>query len=183
MARLRTGDPAAFERAYQREKLAVHRFLVRLTGRPDLADDLFQETWLRLARTARRLRPETRLRAWLFTVARNLHVSQLRRDATRRAGAETVRTAPASGTPTPFDDAAAGEARRRLEAALADLPLAQREAVLLCSIERLDPAEAARVVGVSPEAFRQRLARGRALLRHALAGAPSAHLADKDGTP
>lgn len=185
VARLRTGDPAAFERAYQREKHAVHRFLVRLTGRPDLADDLFQETWLRLARSARRLTPDTRLRAWLFTVARNLHVSQLRRDATRRAGDESARTAPASRAPTPFEDAAAAEARGRLEAALAALPLAQREAVLLCSIERLDPAEAARVAGISAEAFRQRLARGRAQLRRALSppSASPAPAAQEGGTP
>jgi RNA polymerase sigma-70 factor (ECF subfamily) len=92
-----------------------------------------------------------------------------------RAAAELI--APAKGelanapgrTPdTPYDLAAAGEAERRLEAALASLPVAQREAVLLVAIERLEPADAARVAGVSPEAFRQRLARGRSLLRNAL---------------
>ena len=69
---LRRGDAAAFDRVYARYRDRIYRFLRRLTGgdRP-LADDLFQETFLKLARHAFRLRDDTDLAAWLYTVARN----------------------------------------------------------------------------------------------------------------
>jgi RNA polymerase sigma-70 factor (ECF subfamily) len=168
VARLRAGDSAALEAAYSRHKVAVHRFLCRLVGRHALADDLFQETWLRLARSARRLREDTRLHSWLLAVAHNLVRDHTRGSRTDRASQGELANAPGRTPDTPYDLASAGEAERRLEAALASLPVAQREAVLLVAIERLEPADAARVAGVSPEAFRQRLARGRSLLRNAL---------------
>jgi RNA polymerase sigma-70 factor (ECF subfamily) len=168
VARLRAGDSAALEAAYRRHKAAVYRFLRRLVRRQALAEDLFQETWLRLARSAGRLREDTRLHSWLLAVAHNLVRDHARGSQTDRCGHGELANAPGRTPDTPYDLAAAGEAERRLEAALAALPVAQREAVLLVAIERLEPADAARVVGVSPEAFRQRLARGRALLRDAL---------------
>ncbi|MEZ4234578.1 MAG: RNA polymerase sigma factor [Myxococcota bacterium] len=75
---LRRGDPAAFDDVFDRHHRRVWAFLVRLTGRTEVADELLQETFVRLARHGRRLRPDTRLRAWLFTVARNLWRSHQR---------------------------------------------------------------------------------------------------------
>ncbi|HLU65780.1 MAG TPA: sigma-70 family RNA polymerase sigma factor [Kofleriaceae bacterium] len=172
VARLRRGEPAALDEAYDRHKQAIYRFLRRMTGRPELADDLFQDTWLRLARAARGLREDTRLRAWLLTVAGNLARDHARAGRHQRAGEEVLLSAPGRSPDTPFELASAGQTGRRLEAALAAMPAQQREAVLLVAIERLEPADAARVAGVTPEAFRQRLARGRAFLREALAAAP-----------
>ena len=51
---------------------------IRLSRRRDVAEDLVEETWLRLVTHAPRLRPDTRLASWLFTVARHLHVSYVR---------------------------------------------------------------------------------------------------------
>jgi RNA polymerase sigma factor (sigma-70 family) len=65
---------------------------------------------------------------------------------------------------SPFEEAATREFERRLEAALATMPLIYREVLLLVAIEGLRPSEAAVVCGISPEALRQRLSRGRALL-------------------
>ncbi|MBW2462716.1 MAG: hypothetical protein JRH11_13785, partial [Deltaproteobacteria bacterium] len=69
---------------------------------------------------------------------------------------------------TPFDLTEASETERHIEAALLDLPTKYREAVILVGIEGLTPNEAAAVVGVRPDALRQRLSRGRALLRDRL---------------
>src|SRR5262245_20754758 len=69
---------------------------------------------------------------------------------------------------SPFEQSGGHELGRRLEAALAELPLAYREALLLVAIEGLKPAEAAQVCGVSGEAMRQRLSRGRAMLAERL---------------
>src|SRR5438045_5350659 len=75
VGRLRQGDPDAFDEVYAAFNTRLFTFLVRLSRRRDIAEDLLEETWLRLVKHARRLRADTRLAPWLFTVARNLHVS------------------------------------------------------------------------------------------------------------
>jgi RNA polymerase sigma-70 factor (ECF subfamily) len=64
--------------------------------------------------------------------------------------------------PSPFEAVAAGEAERRVAAALASLPLAHREALLLVAVEGLRHAEAAEICGVTAETMRQRVSRARA---------------------
>src|ERR1044071_6511256 len=76
--RLRNGDAIAFDTVYGELTRQLYTFLVRLTRRRDVADDLLEETWLRLVKHAGRLRPDTRLGPWLFTVARHLHASYCR---------------------------------------------------------------------------------------------------------
>src|SRR5262245_65360218 len=78
VSRLRTGDPEAFEAIHDAFNGRLFNFLLRLSNRREVAEDLLEETWLRLVKHSRRLRPETRLGAWLFTVARHLHVSYCR---------------------------------------------------------------------------------------------------------
>src|SRR5262245_46462826 len=75
VAGLRQGDADAFDDVYRAFNTRLFTFLVRLSRRRDVAEDLLEETWLRLVKYARRLRPDTRLGPWLFTVARNLYVS------------------------------------------------------------------------------------------------------------
>ncbi|MFZ5785269.1 MAG: RNA polymerase sigma factor, partial [Acidobacteriota bacterium] len=76
--RLRAGDTAAFDVAYGQFRARVFSFVLRLVGRREPAEDLAQETWLRLAGNAASLRADTRLAPWLFTVARNLCMSYWR---------------------------------------------------------------------------------------------------------
>jgi RNA polymerase sigma-70 factor (ECF subfamily) len=128
----------------------------------DRAADLLEETWLRLVTHADRLRPDTRLGPWLFTVARNLYVSECRARVFEASEAALLQRA-APG-PSPFEEAAASESERRIEAALAGLPLKYREVLLLVGVEGLGPAEAAAVCGISNVALRQRLSRARAML-------------------
>src|SRR6476659_1613443 len=78
VARLRRGDAAAFDAIYLALNVRLLTFLVRLSRRRDVAEELLEETWLRLVTHAARLRPDTRLVPWLFTVARNLYVSHCR---------------------------------------------------------------------------------------------------------
>lgn len=170
VSRLREGDPAAFDAVYTRYRSGLFGFLARLTQQRELAEDLLQETWLRLAVHAPRLAEDTRLAAWLFTVARNLHRSHVRWlvvDLDHRRWLRQTASLGIENT-SPFDLTSASELERRLEHALALLPLKLREAVLLVAVERLEPAEAAEVLGLKPEALRQRLARGRALIAERL---------------
>jgi RNA polymerase sigma-70 factor (ECF subfamily) len=139
-----------------------------------VADDLLEETWLRLVKHAGRLRADTRLLPWLFTVARNLHVSYIRSRALEDAGAAGLALWPVSpGSASPFEEAAANELERRIERALARLPRHAREVLLLVSVAGLSHADAAEVCGVTPDALRQRLSRARTALAHALDEHPS----------
>lgn len=169
IAALARGETRAFDEAYARLRAPVYAFLVRLTGRVALAEDLMQETWLRLARAAPELPPHTELRPWLFTVARNLYRSHRRWAAIDTDRLRELGLLPTPAAPSPFEALAADGTERALEGAIARLPLEQREVLLLCSVSGFDPAQAARMLGVTPEAARQRLARARARLRETLA--------------
>ena len=172
VARLTRADGDAFDRIYEAFHLRLFTFLARLSRRREVAEDLVEELWLRVVTHAPRLDPETRLAPWLFTIARNLYVSYCRSralDYDMLAGPPMWSTPPSG--PSPFEAAVAGELQQRVEAALATLPGAYREALLLVALEGLSPAEAALVCGVSQETMRQRLKRARGLLAKRLEAA------------
>jgi RNA polymerase sigma factor (sigma-70 family) len=168
--RLRQGDPDAFDDVYAAFNVRLLTFLVRLSRRRDVAEDLLEETWLRLVRHAQRLRADTRLGPWLFTVARNLHISYHRsRMLEDSAAASLIALWPFSvERSSPFEAAAASELERRIERALAAMPAASREVLLLVGVAGLDPSDAADVCGITPEALRQRLHRARDTLSKVL---------------
>jgi RNA polymerase sigma factor (sigma-70 family) len=168
---LRRGDPAAFDAAFAAYRPRIYAFLVRLTRRRDLAEDLLQETFLRLARHALRLAEDTNLRAWLFTVARNQVRSYLRWAILDAERLRDLGLWPRGEPSSPFDDAAGGETERGLERAIAALPLRYREVILLCAVEGLAHDQVARMLGLRPDALRQRLARARAMIEERLPAA------------
>lgn len=168
VSRLRAADPAAFDEAYARYRAPLFSFLVRLARTCWLAEDLLQETWLRLARHATDLPSDTSLRPWLFTVARNLFVSQRRWAVLDGDRLRELGLWPKARSDSPFEATAANETERRLESALGRIPIKYREALLLVAVEGLEPAEAAQVLGLRPDALRQRLARARSMLREEL---------------
>ena len=175
LARLRAGDTDAFDAVYDAYRPRVLGFLLRMSRNRTLAEDLLDETWLRLVRHAPALRPDTRIGPWLFTVARNLYWTSRRDGLVHETHARELVALWPSPTPwpSPFDLAAAGELERRVERALSTLSLHHREVILLTAHEGLTPAEAAAVCGVAPEALRQRLSRARAALVEALGETPA----------
>jgi RNA polymerase sigma-70 factor (ECF subfamily) len=179
VARLQNGEAAAFEAVYEAFRPRLFAFLVRLSRRRDVAEDLLEETWLRLVARAGDLTDDTRLGPWLFTVARNLHSSWRRAralEAERVAVLTPSWPEPERGE-SPFEAAARSETERRLETALARLPQRDREVLLLVAVEGLTPAAAATVCGLTPEALRKRLQRARERLAaemDASAGSPRA---------
>ena len=169
VARLKKGDGEAFDEVYAAFNARLFNFLARLCRRRDVAEDLLEETWLRVVAHAPRLREDTRLAPWLFTIARNLYASYCRSrllDYDLLGGAQVWPTPPLD--PSPFEMAAASELQRRVEVALATLPGVYREALLLVAFEGFSPAEAAAVCRITPEAMRQRLRRARSLLSERL---------------
>jgi RNA polymerase sigma-70 factor (ECF subfamily) len=170
VARLRRGDAGAFDEVYAWMRARLWSFLARMTGRRDAADDLAQEVWLRLARHAPKLADDTRLAAWLFTVARNVYISQWRSAQAAQLLAGDL-LPPEPPAPTPFEAAAETQTAARVERAIAALPPSYREILLLCVVEGLPPRDAAAILSLTPEAARQRLSRARAMVEAALGDA------------
>ncbi len=170
VAALRRGERAALDVVYDRYRPRVFAFLARMTRDRLVAEDLLQDTFVRLAQRAAYLAADTRLRPWLFTVARNLALDHRRRQLLDFDRLDELATWP---TPrreerSPFVHLEASETERRLEAALATLPAPEREAVLLVAVEGLAPAEAAEVLDLQGPTLRKRLSRGRKRLAAAL---------------
>jgi RNA polymerase sigma-70 factor (ECF subfamily) len=165
--RLRRGDTTAFDRVYSAYHPRVFSFLLRLSGRRDTAEDLAQETWLKLAKAAPSLREDTTIAPFLFTIARNAFMSHRRwamLDLSRIVtfGLEVVSSAAIESTPETQHERA--RAIALLETALQQVPLASREILLLVGVEGIEQEEVARMLDLSYDALRQRLSRARAQL-------------------
>lgn len=141
--RLKAGDAAAFEEVHAAFNTRLFTFLVRLSRRREVAEDLLEDTWLRLVSRAHALRSDTRLGPWLFTVARNRYFSYCRSrllEASHATNLMGLWPSPSRVT-SPFEDAAASEIERRIESALASLPATYREVLLLVGVEGLQPID------------------------------------------
>ena len=185
VTRLIAGDAGALAEVHAAFNTRLFTFLVRLSRNRDVAEDLLEDTWLRVVSRARALRTNTRLAPWLFTIARNRYFSFCRSRLVESShAAELIGLWPSgSPRPSPFEAAAASETERRLEAALASLPMTYREVLLLVGVEGLTPADAATICGVSPETLRQRLHRARVQLARRLdASAPIELTAAREAT-
>ena len=175
VARLRAGDASAFDAIYDAYRARLFAYLLRMARHREVAEDLLEETWLRLITHPPPADAELKLTPWLFTVARNLFLSWSRwrlLDA-ERVGELARMTLRAPPPPGPLDEVARGEREQALEQALARLPARAREALLLVGVEGLTPGEAAAVCGIAPEAMRARLMRARRLLAHEMSDAAS----------
>lgn len=124
-------DAAAFRALVGLFRMRIYSFLIHLAGR-EAADDLFQEVWLRVFQAAGRYEPRGKGGSWLFKIANNVALRHIERRGRERLEpiAEGVEALP-SGEPEPGRAAEQAEARRRLDAAIAGLPLEQRQVFLL----------------------------------------------------
>lgn len=154
-------DAAAFDHLYRRYGGRVFAFLHRLAGARDRADDLYQETWLRIARGWKALPATADVEAWLFTIARNVFISCYRARQVERRGLVGLRQVapPASARPDRLLEAAQG--LDALEAAFSSLDEDDRTILWLAAIEEMDQARIADIMGVGYAALRQRLSRAR----------------------
>ncbi len=170
--RLRAGDAGALEPLLDRHGSALLRYLQRLTGVREVAEDLVQEAFLRLLRGAGDYRPGGAggFAAWAYAIARNLAVDWMRRRTHERRHAAAARErgrgrdeAAAAG----YDCDRAGEAelREKVEAAVASLPEPMKSALVLCAIEGRTYEEAAAMLGCCVKTLSTRVSRARRMLR------------------
>lgn len=167
LARLETGDEAAFQVLYRRRQGAIYRFALHVTSSTAVAEDITQEVFLTLIRNACRYDPERgTLNGYLFGIARKLvlrHLERTRMDVALDADEES----PAPQLAVHDDPVMAMADRERLEAlrrAVHRLPRRYREVVVLCDLEEVDYADAAAILGCPIGTVRSRLHRARALL-------------------
>jgi RNA polymerase sigma-70 factor (ECF subfamily) len=149
----------------------LRRYARALTGQPERADDLVQDTLERALAKWRFWQSTRDLRPWLFSIMHNLHVDHFRRDALIDYRQEEDLPDPPQRAEQ--DDALA---LRDLDRALAQLPLEQREVLLLVALEDLPYAQVAKVLGLPAGTVMSRLSRARARLKAILAGERVAHL-------
>ena len=149
-----------YEALFQRLHPALYRYLYRLTGDADTADDIAQETFVRLLRQSM---PESEVRPWLFTVATNLVRDGVRKAGRRQRLLAAERFLPAS-VPRPDELADRAEQVELVRRALARIPLRDRQ-LLLMREEGFTYEEMARAAGVAPGSVGTLL--GRALRRFA----------------
>jgi RNA polymerase sigma-70 factor (ECF subfamily) len=153
MARLQAGDERALEALMQRHQSMLYGFLSRRVG--SAADDIFQETWIRVVRARETFDVERRFTAWLYQIANNLCRDRYRRLDVQRRAVESARIEDETLRETPAVSPAAEPDRMR-ERVLA-LPDRLREVLVLRYYEELGEEEMSRVLGVPRGTIKSRL--------------------------
>jgi RNA polymerase sigma-70 factor, ECF subfamily len=171
--RLRRGDPDALATLMARYQNRIYRYLLRLVRQPADAEDLFQQTWLRVAEKIRSFDTSRNFDAWLFTLARNLAFDHLRRARPSSLDEPVSDDSPddtrvsqlAAVDPSPLDRLLAGERAGLLAGALENLPVRYREVLSLRFEEEMKLEEIALVLEAPLSTVKSRLRRSLEQLR------------------
>jgi RNA polymerase sigma-70 factor (ECF subfamily) len=173
MGRYAEGDDAAFGAVHAALAPRLRLFLVRLAKSPVVADDLLQETFLRMHRARASFAVGARATPWAYAIARSVYVDHVRARSVRKEslserddppGVELASSADADGEQVSI----ARQTAARVEEALARLPVNQREAFVLVRYEGLSIADAARILGATEGAVKLRAFHAYEALRKAL---------------
>jgi RNA polymerase sigma-70 factor (ECF subfamily) len=169
-------DRAGFEEEALVHAEQLYRIALRLTGSPQAAEDLVQDTYLRAFRSWQSYKPGTNLAAWLATIMRNANLDELRRQSRRPVqepldddGDYYLYNRLAESGPQPQDEVLARLSGNAIVSALGDLPPNFREVVVLVDVGDFSYADAADILGIPIGTVMSRLYRGRRLLKRALA--------------
>ena len=178
MLRVKRGDRAAFAELVEKYKQPVMNFVFRSLRDEIEAEDLAQNVFLQVYKSRSRYKQTAKFSTWLFTIARNLCLNELRRRS--RHPAESIEETQAEHEDQPqrqYEDKSQlappeqllqGELSRKIEEALADLPENQRSAILLCRREDLSYEEIAGILKCSLSATKSLIHRGRETLKEKL---------------
>ncbi len=177
MERLIAGQDTALNDLMERHAKPVFHFLCRMVGNEDDANDLAQETFVRVFKSRASFRTSEKFSTWLFTIAANLARNHFRwrsrhpaisLEAESPETEQTLGSTLPSDAPAPNEQALAAERAVAIRAAVGKLPEDLREAMVLCEWEDHSVAEAATILETTPKAVESRLYRARQLLREYL---------------
>jgi RNA polymerase sigma-70 factor (ECF subfamily) len=176
MERLAAGHDAALDALMERHAGHLFQFLFRMIGDEEEANDLAQETFVRVYRHRQNYNGG-KFTTWLYTIAGNLARGEFRRRSrhpnvsleqeSENSGGKLSDTLPARGS-SPSESLQAGERARAVREAVDGLPAELKEAIVLCEWQELSAAEAAEVLNTTSRGIESKLYRARKLLREAL---------------
>jgi RNA polymerase sigma-70 factor, ECF subfamily len=178
MRRVKRGDREAFGDLVNKYRQPIMNLAYRMTGDLSEAEDLAQTTFVQVYRFAHRFRESARFSTWLYTIARNLCLNEIRRR--QRHPAESLDSGrdrdddrapqqqPDPGSPSPPEDLLRSELEAKVEEALDDLPPNQRLAVLLCRDSELSYEDIGKILQCSVSATKSLIHRGRETLKKRL---------------
>jgi RNA polymerase sigma-70 factor (ECF subfamily) len=171
LAACAVGETAALGALFDRHRMMVHRFLARLAGADQgNTDDLVQETFLQVNRSAARFRGRSAVRTWMLGIAVNVSRRHARSETRRRTATTNFIGQPQRSPVTPDETARKRQFAQHLQRALAELPQDLREAFVMCDLEEIAGAEAATALGIRQGTLWWRLSEARKALRTALEG-------------
>ncbi|MBI2948457.1 MAG: sigma-70 family RNA polymerase sigma factor [Verrucomicrobia bacterium] len=175
MLRVKQGDMAAFEELVEKYKQPVMNLLFRTLPDATEAEDLAQHVFLQVFKSAHRYRVSAKFSTWLYTIARNLCLNEIRRrsrhpadslDATHPENEDQpVRQYEDTKNALPPDLVLRDELTHKIEEALASLPENQRTAILLFREDEMSYEEIAKILGCSLSATKSLIHRGRETLK------------------
>jgi RNA polymerase sigma-70 factor, ECF subfamily len=175
MLRVKRGDKQAFAGLVEKYKQPVLNLIVRMIQDETEAEDVAQHVFIQVYKSAPRYEASAKFVTWLFTIARNLCLNEIRRrsrhptdslEAPARAGDESsVRQHEDRGATSPMDLLIRHELEHKIEEALAELPENQRTAILLCRQGELAYEDIAKVIDCSLSATKSLIHRGRETLK------------------
>jgi len=177
MERLQAGHDAALNDLMARHATPIFHFLCRLTGNEEDANDLAQETFVRVFKSAKSFHAHEKFSTWLFTIAANLARNHFRwrarhpnisMQAENPVTEQSLESTLPADSPAPNEAALAGERAAAVRQAVQALPDEMREAMVLCEWEERSVAEAAAILEATPKAVESRLYRARQILRERL---------------
>jgi RNA polymerase sigma-70 factor (ECF subfamily) len=178
MLRVKRGDRAAFEALVEQYKQPVMNFIQRTLRDEAEAEDLAQNVFLQVYKSRDRYERTAKFSTWLFTIARNLCLNEIRRRSRHPAESLEESHAEHEDQPQrqyedkrvslPTEDLLQSELAQKIEEALADLPENQRSALLLCRQEELSYEEIAKILDCSLSATKSLIHRGREALKDKL---------------
>jgi RNA polymerase sigma-70 factor (ECF subfamily) len=172
VARAKKGDMAAFETLVEMHRAAIYALCCRMTGVPQAADDLAQETFVKAYFSLAGFDERLPLFPWLRRIAVNSSLNHLksrkREEPLGELNGRVLTPAFASSSPTPHDELQRNEARERLGRALKALPTKLKSVFVLHVYEELSYEEIARTLGIARGTVMSRLNRARRRLRASL---------------
>ncbi len=162
MCSYRDGDDGAFETLYQRHRGGLYRFILRQCGNSAMADELFQDVWMRIIKVRATYAVKARFTTWLYQVARNRVIDHHRRQSIRavddaETGSDGSAEPAAPPTEQPERQTSTAQGIAKLLVLLEALPHPQREVFLLREEAGMSIDEIAVCTGVNPETAKSRL--------------------------
>ena len=167
---LLAGEADAFERFVNHFRSKIFHYSWLMCGSPDDAEEVAQETLLKVFENFDQLREPARVRAWVFRIARNVCLMQRRKSVFAPPALEELpaeANLPDAGS-GPDERVLSGELRNVIDRVIAELPQLYRSVVLLRDMEELSTEETAQVLELSTDVVKTRLHRGRAAMRQKL---------------